>query len=119
MLDAYSKVFAIIRRHRRQITRDQGNNGGINLGKYKKSVFTILYILACSVVTYAPHVICVVIVGMLKDYTEISAAFLHLTSTIVYWSSSLNPIVYCWRMKRIRDSVKEIVRCICMSGKKV
>ncbi|XP_078345466.1 trace amine-associated receptor 8b-like [Oculina patagonica] len=110
MLVAYSKVFAIIRRHRMQITHDQGNNGGINLAKYKKSVFTILYILACFEVTYAPHVFCVVVVGMLKDYTEVSAAFLHLTSTIVYWSSSLNPIVYCWRMKRIRDGVKRIVK---------
>ena len=41
MLVAYFKVFEIIRRHQRQITHDQGNNGAFNLAKYKKSIFTI------------------------------------------------------------------------------
>ena len=48
MLFAYFKVFRIIRRHQRQIL-DNGNHG-INLEKYKRSVVTILCILACYLV---------------------------------------------------------------------
>ena len=118
-LVAYFKVFAIIRRHQRQIIHDNASKGVINLEKYKRSVFTILYILACFVVTYSPHLVCAIVAGTSGNYNQYSVAFLHLTSTMLYWSSSLNPVLYCWRMKIIRDGVKEIVKHICMSGKEL
>ena len=115
MLVAYLKVFRIIRRHRRQVLDHASNR--LNLVKYKKSVFTILYILACFVVCFSPHFVCAIVVGMLAVYSEISAAFVHLTATMFYWSSTLNPILYCWRMKTIRDGVKGILKQCYSLGK--
>ena len=115
MLVAYFKVFQIIRRHQRQVL-DHASKG-INLEKYKKSVFTMLYISACFVMCYSPHFFCLFIVGTLADYTETTAAFVHFTATMFYWSPSLNPILYCWRMKRILVGVKELLKLCYSTGK--
>ena len=93
MLVAYFKVFRIITLHRRRVL--QNANRGINLKKYTKSVYTILSILACFTLCYFPHMVCVIVVGVLENYTEISASLVHLTATMLYCSSSLNPVLYC------------------------
>ena len=108
MLVAYFKVFRIITLHRRRILDNA--NRGINLKKYTKSVYTILSILACFALCFFPHMVCVIVVGMVENYTEISASFVHLTATMLYCSSSLNPVLYCWRMKALRESVKGIMK---------
>ena len=50
---AYFKVFRIIRQHQSQV---QTNQNAIDIEKYKKSVFTILYILAIFLLSYVPFV---------------------------------------------------------------
>ena len=55
---AYLKVFRIIRRHQQQIRATHMTNNSaqtsINLTNYKKSVFSILYILVIFYVDYIP-----------------------------------------------------------------
>ena len=62
---AYSKVFLIIRRHQRQIQANElSHNFGqpsIDFSKYKKSVYTILYILIVFYTGYLPTFITFVV----------------------------------------------------------
>ncbi|XP_073248761.1 lutropin-choriogonadotropic hormone receptor-like [Porites lutea] len=110
---AYFKVFRIIRRHQQQIRGNQScqsvGKRAIDLAKYKKSVISILYILVLFSFSFLPVTVILFLLvkwgkskGTWEPYYE-SLVFLFL-------SSSLNPGLYTWRMRDIRDGVKSLFR---------
>ena len=112
---AYFKVFRIIRRHQQQIQANESSqNSGqpaINLAKYKKSVLTILYIVAVFYITFLPLIVFFVLYSSHKDRAEIELAFV-ISMIFMFLSSSLNPLIYLWRMNDIRNGVKQLI-CKC------
>ena len=106
---AYLKVFQIIRHHQNQI---HANDNAIDMKKYKKSIFTILYILMLFVLSYVPYVCCVLVLIILQDFGRSSMAALNASLAVMYSCSFFNPLLYIWRIKEIRDSVKSIIRKI-------
>lgn len=106
---SYYRIFKILRRHRQQI-HDQtviakGIHGlsHINVSKYRKSVFTFLYVLGALLLTYLPFEISLAMLW--TDYTEYNKFVFSITGTLVLLNSSINPVVYCWRIKEIRRFV--------------
>ncbi|XP_078374372.1 adenosine receptor A3-like [Oculina patagonica] len=105
---AYFKVFKIIREHQSQV---QANQNAIGIEKYKKSVFTILYIIAIFLLSYLPFVCCLLALSIMENFgTKLSAAALNACTAVVFSSSFVNPLLYYWRIKEIRDSVRPMVR---------
>lgn len=118
---AYFKVFQFLRRQKRQIEAHQSNqtvgHPAINLEKYTKSVYTVVYILGIFLICYVPNVICIVVVpAILKTVTWSSAIAYHISLTLIYMLSALNPLLYCWRIKEIRDEVKQLIKKIHCKG---
>ena len=114
---SYFKVFQIIRRHQQQVQANESSQNfgqpSIDLAKYKKSVFTILYILGIFYVIFLPFL---VITGLfiVNSNTGFEVVFM-MSALVLFISSSLNPVIYIWRMNDIRNGVKELLRkCICM-----
>ena len=111
---AYYKVFEIIRHHQIQIQAKELSQSSvqpaINFVKYKKSVFTILYILVIFYTGYLPISIIIGVMIML-DF-EYEWLFFNMSVVFVFLPSSLNPLLYLWRMKDIRTEVKRLVRRI-------
>jgi len=100
----YSKiVFAL--RHHQVATQDHVHqekpNGetALNMRQCRKTVSTAMCILLALVVCYLPYCIVLAIVT-----TNGCSPFLHanwpFTTTLVCLNSSLNPILYCWKMNR-------------------
>ncbi len=106
---AYLKVFKIIREHQNQV---QTNQNAIDIEKYKKSVFTILYILAIFLLSYVPYVCCFLVISIIMDdfKTETYSTAMNACAAIVFSSSFVNPLLYYRRVKEIRDSVRSTVR---------
>ena len=111
------KVFRIIRLHQQQIQANESSQNfgqpAIDLAKYKKSVFSILFILGIFYISYFPFL---VVTGLfvLKDYTELDVAYM-IALLFMSLSSSLNPVAYIWRMNDIRNGVKHLLKLfICM-----
>ena len=109
-LFAYFKVFQIIRNHQSQV---QANQNSTDIEKYKKSVFTILYILALFLLSYAPYLICVLVISVMDLGIVSWNGIFNACTTIVLSSSALNPLLYYWRIKEIRNNVRVIVRNLC------
>lgn len=111
---AYFKVFRIIRRHQKQIQANEMTQRfaqpAINFAKYKKSVFSILYILVIFYMGYVPITISSRISTVLIN--ELIVLFLNVSSVFMFLSASLNPLLYLWRMKDIRNEVKLLVKRI-------
>ena len=110
---AYFKVFRIIRRHQQQIQVSELSQSvarpTMNFAKYKKSVFTILYIVALFYISYLPIMICFWLMLVLRT-TKSIVPFVAVSVTLLFLSSSLNPLLYLWRMKDIRNEVRHLVR---------
>ena len=108
---AYFKVFQIIRRYQSQV---QTNRIAIDMKKYKKSVFTILYILAIFLLSYVPYVCCLLVVISLDEFgSKSSAAALNACAVVVFCSSCVNPFLYYCRIKEISNVVRSMVRKLC------
>ncbi len=108
---AYFKVFQIIRRHQQQVQAYEPHQNfgqpGINLAKYKKSVFTILYILGVFYVSYLPFMIFIGL-SFRYNHSDLETLFT-ITLMFLFLSSALNPLICLWRMNDIRNGVKQLI----------
>ena len=115
---AYVRVFRIVRSHQRQIqsncfSRPSAAQPTINIAKYRKSVHTVLYILAIFYVTYTPIGITFVLsVTLGNKHVSLTGSLLDLSLIFVFLSSSFNPFLYLWRMNDIRNEITRLVKII-------
>ena len=107
MAVSYYKVFGIIRHHQKGV---QANQNSINIAKYRKSIFTVLYIFSLFVISYLPYLVYTLTFYALQEFGDTFLTCSSLTTVIVYSSSLLNPLLYCWRMKEIKMGVKRLMR---------
>ena len=107
---AYIKIFKILHRHQVQIRAEalpawqNTECPPMNLKKYKKSAITTLYILGLFLASNVPVVIAMaarVVIG----YTSAVKLAYELSASVFYVSSSLNPVLYCWRLKDFRQAL--------------
>jgi len=82
----------------------------MEVAKYRKSVLTILFVLSAILLSYFPLLVRFVIARFSK--TESSAFLAIVGGVMVFLNSSINPLVYCWRMKEIRLFVLSKLRCV-------
>lgn len=111
---AYLKVFRIIRRHQQQIRANEMSENfaqpTINVTKYKKSVLSIVYILVVFYMGYIPAAISLGISTVLIN--ELVVLSINFSFLFMFLSALLNPLLYLWRMKDIRNEVKLLVKRI-------
>ena len=100
---AYYKIFQIIREHKQRID----GQPAFNLAKYKKSVVTILYILVLFSICFAPTIVSLLLLSLYGENRKTWTVH-YVSSTLLFSSSSVNPGLYIWRMKDVRDGVKSL-----------
>ncbi|XP_078357429.1 adenosine receptor A3-like [Oculina patagonica] len=109
---SYTRIFRTIRRQQTQVQDAFGSqNTGlntVNMARYKKTVFSALWIHLTLVTCYLPFIVITVLITI-RGFSK--SLFLPeiLTVTLVYVNSTLNPFIYCWKMKEVRQAVKETV----------
>ena len=104
----YTRIFFKLRHQQVQVTQVQANEREIpvNMARYRKSVSSVLWVQLALVVCYAPWGIAVVLyVNGIGNYVVWI-----VTETLVYLNSSLNPILYCWKIRAVRQAVKDTIR---------
>lgn len=84
----------------------------LNIVRYRKTVYNALWVQFALLVCCLPYII----VGTFLSHTELSPSLFlawTITGSLVFLNSSLNPILYCWRMREVKKAAKETVRQIC------
>lgn len=98
----YWRIYLIVRRHRAQIQQLQLTGNG-NISRIKRiqrsalNTFLVYFLLLCC---YSPFTI------SLKG--NVMRSLLDATGTIILLNSSLNPLLYCWRVREIHIAMKHI-----------
>ena len=82
----------------------------LNIARYRKAVYSALWVQGTLVVCYLP----LSIVDALRPQRGIYLIPLYrprqFAATLLFLNSSLNPLLYCWKIREVRQAVKETLR---------
>ena len=109
----HRKIYLTLRQHQTQVQdlihQEQPNRGGIpmNIARYKKTVSSIAWVQLSLVFCYAP---CGIYAVLNVHGLVASSLTKYVVLTIIYFNSSLNPALYCWKIRDVREAVKDTIR---------
>jgi len=109
---SYTRIFINLH-HRQNQLQDQvqqpNQTNQQDKGRYRKAVSTALWLQLTLVACYLPNVISVT----LGIHAKLSlSVFLsrNYATTLVFLNSTLNPILYSWKIDEVRRAVKDTIR---------
>jgi len=111
---AYIRIYLTVQRlknqiHVLQVQQATGNDEIANVAYVVKSAFRIfsvfLLVLFCSL----PLFICTAVFQIKGPSIPLRKVFL-FSWTLLFLNSTLNPVIYCWKMRHIRHAVMDILR---------
>ena len=118
---SYMKIFFTLRHQQAQV---QGHvqpeqssrvRSVLNIARYKKTVYSVAWIQFAMLACYGPHFVMSFLLkfGNIDDSIERTIAD-EVFFSLLFLNSSLNPVLYCWRIKDVRQEVKNTIRkCLC------
>ena len=111
----YFKIFLALRQHAAQVQNVPVECGerieAVNAARERKAAFGVFYVYLTFVACYLPQ-ICFNIAAKIIDIERRNLEYkvnLHATNLLVL-NSSLSPLIYCWKMRRIRQAMIDILR---------
>ena len=115
------KLYSIVRRHRFQI-RDQQVQGSIQtedetrttFERQKSSVSSAFYIYLLLLACYLPNIF--LDFALITFKGSILWIFQQYMLTLMFVNSCLNPLIYCWKLRHIRRTIRIILRSIFVRG---
>ena len=121
---SHVKICLKLRQHQAQVRQhvghEQANSGEIklNIEQYKKIVSTIAWVQLALFFCYIPIFIFFILSTVtISDWFKEGSIFAVSALTVVYFNSTLNPILYCWKIREVREAVKTTVKQIpCLSS---
>ena len=121
-LFCYTKIVLRLRQHQSSVRdnaqQGQANTGGspLNLERYKRTVVSVALVQLALVICYLPFNIFNTLIHLKGIHPNIYFLY-HFTTTLLFLNSSLNPFLYCWRIKEIGQAVKATIKrfCTCLS----
>ena len=122
---SYAKIFFTLRRrqfcvHNGAFQGERSHKIPPNIARYRKAVCSAVWVQVTLVVCYLPFgMLMALIRPESPDKSEItSSVYLagDITLSFVLANSSLNPFLYCWRIREVRKAVKETIRHLSCSS---
>jgi len=114
---SYTKIFFSLRRyqaHLQRQTQRPSQENPLNIARYKKTVSSALWLQLTLVACYLPHGIVTTLWTNNELFPSVFLAAKY-TITLVFLNSSLNPILYCWKIQEVRQEVKNTIRQVLCS----
>ena len=105
---SYTKIFRTLSHYQAEV---QDQTTALNMERYRKAVSSALWVQLTLVVCYAPKLIILVVkIYRKKTYSSHVLVINGITSILTYFNSTLNPFLYCWKIKEVRQAVKQTIR---------
>ena len=117
----YTNIFINLRKRHIEVQDPVSQRGEpshtqqLNMARYRKALSSALWLQLILVLCYLPHGVVTALSSHI-GLTPSLALIRQFTMTLVYLNSSLNPILYCWKIREVRQTVKDVIqRFICSS----
>ena len=113
-ISAYTNIFLSLRHNQIHVQNHvaQGQPSQaipLNIARYRKAVYSALWVQGTLVICYLPNTIAVFLTPQTGVPLSIYLAR-ELAASMVLLNSSLNPLLYCWKIREVRQAVKETLR---------
>ena len=115
----YTKIYRTLRLSQAQV-QSQGHQGQqneeatpLNKARYKKTVSTALWVQMASLVCYLPLALVSGFASITEHDPPLFNFVLSLSISLTFSNSTINPILYCWRMREMKRAVKHTIRQFC------
>ena len=109
MIFCYTMIHLKLRHQQAQLHSNVpiARGGGIplNIARYKKTVSSMLWVQLALVFCYVPFGIAIML-----SANGISFLAWRVSETLTYLNSSLNPILYCWKIWEVKQTVRDTIR---------
>lgn len=112
---AYFRVYKIVKRHQSDIQKQRRISveapGGmqLNIKKYQRSTSAMFLVFMLSFICYAPYPPIMVLLFK-YGYTPNVKIAVEMSATIICINSTLNPLIYCLKLKEIRRAVMNLLK---------
>ena len=111
---AYIRINATVQRHKNQIQtlhvqQVVDDSEMANFARVIKCAVGTFYVFIVFLVCYLPYTISLAIHNINGPNIEFKRIWLY-SWTVMYLNSSLNPVIYCWKMRHIRHAIMNILR---------
>ena len=111
---SYIKIYSLLYRHRRQVhghfkrAQQQSNRTAqLNEGRFKKTVSSIAWIQFTLILLFIPCIVVAILwINKIIPSGIPGAILFRVSFSIFYLNSSLNPILYVWRIREVKKIVK-------------
>ena len=107
----YTNIFFTLRERQNQLqdhVQEPNQANQLNIARYRKAVSSSLWLQFILVVCYLPLLLVYLVIH--SEPSSSASLALSYALTLVYLNSSLNPILYSWKMDEVRQAVKDAIR---------
>ena len=113
---SYAKIFRKLRQQQFQVHafpqgQANGRQATLNIARNKKSVSSVLWVQVSLITCYTPFVVVVTLMtyrGTLEN--KLGDIAFCVPATLTFLNSSLNPILYCWKIRSVRQAAKDMMK---------
>ena len=111
---SYTKIFRALCHHQAQIqdhVQQQPNQpNALNMARYRKAVYNAIWVQLALVVCYVPQfTVKIVIFLSTKRFSNFFLIY-GMATVLIFFNSTLNPFLYCWKISEVRRAVKQTIR---------
>ena len=111
---SYTKIFRTLRHHQARVQdhvqQQPSQTTALNMARYRKAANSALWVQLALAVCYVPKFTMLVVRAYRKTYPFHVIVIEAITTTLTYFNSTLNPFLYCWKIKEVRQEVKQTIR---------
>ena len=111
---SYAKIFRVLSHRQAQVQhhvqQQPSQPNALNMARYKKAVYSALWVQLVLLACYVPVSLVGIVMAHRKGNSSHLVVALGIANTLVYFNSTLNPFLYCWKISEVRRAVKQTIR---------
>ena len=107
---AYTKIFHTLHYNKARVQQQSSQPNSLNILRYRKAVHSALSVQLTLVVCYAPYIIVESVTARRKTLSSHIVVIRGTVVALLYFNSTLNPFLYCWKISEVRKAVKQTIR---------
>ena len=111
---SYTKIFRALSHHQAQIQdyaqQQPSQPNALIMARYRKAVYSALWVQLVLVVCYVPNITVDIVISLSLKGLSNFIVIRGMANVLVFFNSTLNPFLYCWKISEVRRAVKQTIR---------